>query len=163
MIRTMLWLLTIAGSLFGGFVGVVGVLSAKGAPQEAFAAAIAVACAVIPYCLNRPDNVRFATTVQLTRPVRGRHAMPLEESSMKAVVIGESSGATMEQIMAVYLATKPSSTALLRRGSYSNSGDFVHASVMSNNLDWTNLLKELEAAFRDCGYRFRHFRLESAP
>jgi NhaP-type Na+/H+ or K+/H+ antiporter len=43
----------IAGCLFGAFVGVVGVLVAKGAPQEASAAAIAVACAVIPYCLAR--------------------------------------------------------------------------------------------------------------
>jgi hypothetical protein len=53
MIRTMLWLLTIAGSLFGGFIGVVGVFAAKGAPQEASAAAMAVACAAIPYCLAR--------------------------------------------------------------------------------------------------------------
>jgi ammonia channel protein AmtB len=51
--RTLLWLLTILGSLFGALVGLVGVLGANGAPQEAAAAAIGVACAVIPYCLAR--------------------------------------------------------------------------------------------------------------
>jgi hypothetical protein len=51
--RTLLWLLTIAGSLFGALIGIVGVTAAHGAPQEAAAAAVAVACAVIPYCLAR--------------------------------------------------------------------------------------------------------------
>jgi len=53
MIRTMLWLFTIAGCLLGALVGIVGVLAAKGAPQQASAGAIAVACAVLPYCLAR--------------------------------------------------------------------------------------------------------------
>jgi hypothetical protein len=51
--RTLLWLLTVVGSLFGALIGIVGVLTAHGAPQEAAAAAVAVACAVIPYCLAR--------------------------------------------------------------------------------------------------------------
>ena len=48
-----LWVFTLLGSLLGGLFGVLGLLTAHGAPQEAAAAAIAVACAVIPYCFAR--------------------------------------------------------------------------------------------------------------
>ena len=48
-----LWVITIVGSAIGAFVSITGVLAANGAPQEAAAAAIGVACAVIPYCLAR--------------------------------------------------------------------------------------------------------------
>jgi DNA-directed RNA polymerase subunit RPC12/RpoP len=48
-----LWVLTVLGCVIGGLIGVGGVVLANGAPQEAAAAAIAVACAVIPYCLAR--------------------------------------------------------------------------------------------------------------
>src|SRR5215510_3613369 len=48
-----LWVLTLLGCIVGALIGVGGVVLAKGAPQEASAAAIAVACAVIPYCLAR--------------------------------------------------------------------------------------------------------------
>jgi hypothetical protein len=54
-----LWLLTIVGCFVGGLIGMVGVVAAKGAPQEASAAAIAVACAVIPYCLARAVSELF--------------------------------------------------------------------------------------------------------
>ena len=47
------WLLTIVGCLAGGFILYITVTSASGAPQEASGAAIAVACAVIPYCFAR--------------------------------------------------------------------------------------------------------------
>lgn len=48
-----LWILTAIGSVLGGLVGLVGVTAARGAPQEAAAAAIGIAFAVIPYCLAR--------------------------------------------------------------------------------------------------------------
>jgi magnesium-transporting ATPase (P-type) len=51
--KKILWVLTIIGSVIGGLIVLGGVLGASGAPQEAAAAAIGVACAVIPYCLAR--------------------------------------------------------------------------------------------------------------
>lgn len=48
-----LWLMTVIGALLGTVVLVFGVAYAPGAPGEAAAAAIAVALAVIPYCLAR--------------------------------------------------------------------------------------------------------------
>jgi sugar phosphate permease len=51
--KSVLWVLTIIGSLIGGLVTFGGVVAATGAPQEAAAAAMGVACAVIPYCLAR--------------------------------------------------------------------------------------------------------------
>jgi hypothetical protein len=51
--RTALWILTIVGSILGAFIAIVGVVNANGAPQEASASAMGVACAVIPYCLAR--------------------------------------------------------------------------------------------------------------
>ena len=48
-----LWILTALGSVLGALVAIVGVLAATGAPQEAAAAAVGIACAVIPYCLAR--------------------------------------------------------------------------------------------------------------
>lgn len=51
--KSFLWTLTVIGSVLGGLVALVGVWGATGAPQEAAAAAIGVACAVIPYCLAR--------------------------------------------------------------------------------------------------------------
>ncbi len=51
--KQLLWLVTIIGSIVGGMVVYVGVGAAKGAPQEAAAAAVGLAMAVIPYCLAR--------------------------------------------------------------------------------------------------------------
>lgn len=48
-----LWALTAIGAVFGGLIAFFGVLGANGAPQEAAAAAMGMACAVIPYCLAR--------------------------------------------------------------------------------------------------------------
>ena len=45
--------LTIVGAIIGGFILVFGVTFSNGAPQEAAVAAIAVAVAVLPYCLAR--------------------------------------------------------------------------------------------------------------
>lgn len=47
------WILTILGTLLGGAIALMGIMNAQGAPQEAAAAAVGVACAVIPYCLAR--------------------------------------------------------------------------------------------------------------
>ena len=47
-----LWSLTIVGSIFGAVAVAIGV-TAPGAPQQAAAAAIGVALAVIPYCVAR--------------------------------------------------------------------------------------------------------------
>ena len=49
----LLWILTIVGSILGAFAAIIGITAATGAPQEASAAAIGVALAVIPYCLAR--------------------------------------------------------------------------------------------------------------
>lgn len=54
----MLWLLTIIGALFGGAILVIGFTSANGAPQQAAAGALAIGCAVIPYCLARAISER---------------------------------------------------------------------------------------------------------
>lgn len=52
MIR-LLYLLPIVGALLGGLALLVGVVSAKGSPQEAASAAIACALAIVPYVLVR--------------------------------------------------------------------------------------------------------------
>lgn len=49
----LLWVVVGIGSLIGGCIVIGGVALSNGAPQEAAAAAIGVACAVIPYCLAR--------------------------------------------------------------------------------------------------------------
>ena len=51
--KKFLWVLVIIGSMLGGAAFMIGVPSAEGAPQEAAAAAIGIAFAVIPYCLAR--------------------------------------------------------------------------------------------------------------
>ena len=51
--KKFLWVLTMIGSVLGGLVVLLGVIGAKGAPQEAAAAAIGISFAVIPYCLAR--------------------------------------------------------------------------------------------------------------
>ena len=51
--KKFLWVLTVIGSVLGALVALLGVVGAKGAPQEAAAAAIGLAFAVIPYCLAR--------------------------------------------------------------------------------------------------------------
>jgi hypothetical protein len=47
------WILAIVGSVLGALVAVFGASVANGAPQEAAAAALGTALAVIPYCLAR--------------------------------------------------------------------------------------------------------------
>lgn len=49
----LLWILTIVGSVLGAGIVLLGMSTAKGAPQEAAAAAIGIGFAVIPYCLAR--------------------------------------------------------------------------------------------------------------
>ena len=51
-----LWSFTVFGSYVGMFIAFVGVIGANGAPQQAAAAAVGVACAVIPYCLARAKS-----------------------------------------------------------------------------------------------------------
>lgn len=51
--KKFLWVLTAIGSVLGVLTVVFGVMGAKGAPQEAAAAAIGIAFAVLPYCLAR--------------------------------------------------------------------------------------------------------------
>jgi hypothetical protein len=53
-----LWLLTIIGCVAGLFVLFFTLVGASGAPQEAAGAAIAIAFAVIPYCLARSVQLR---------------------------------------------------------------------------------------------------------
>lgn len=51
--KAICWSLTILGSLLGGFILFSGIAEARSAPQQAAAAAMGAACAVIPYCLAR--------------------------------------------------------------------------------------------------------------
>lgn len=51
--RKFLWVVTVICSLLGALTAIFGIASANGAPQEAAVAAIAIAFAVIPYCLAR--------------------------------------------------------------------------------------------------------------
>ena len=51
--KTALWILTVLGSLIGGLTLLVGLLAAQSSPQEASVSAMAIAFAVIPYCLAR--------------------------------------------------------------------------------------------------------------
>ena len=48
-----LWILTAVCSVLGALMALIGITSANGAPQQAAAAAIGIAFAVIPYCLAR--------------------------------------------------------------------------------------------------------------
>lgn len=48
-----LWLIAMLGSIAGGLLFISGMGQAESAPQEAAIAAMAVALAVIPYCLAR--------------------------------------------------------------------------------------------------------------
>ena len=48
--KKFLWILVIIGSILGALTVFIGVAAASGAPQEAAAAAVGVAFAVIPYC-----------------------------------------------------------------------------------------------------------------
>jgi hypothetical protein len=50
---TFCWVITMIGACLGTLVLVLGFASAKGAPQEAASAALAVALAVIPYVFTR--------------------------------------------------------------------------------------------------------------
>ena len=49
----LLWIIPIAGVLIGGFILVTGFATANAAPQEAVVAALACACAILPYCFTR--------------------------------------------------------------------------------------------------------------
>ncbi len=51
--RVLFWLLAILGSLIGGFFIFIALTATESAPQEASAAAIGLAFAVVPYCLAR--------------------------------------------------------------------------------------------------------------
>lgn len=51
--QKILWVVTVLGSALGALTALVGVMAANGAPQEAAAAAVGIAFAVIPYCLAR--------------------------------------------------------------------------------------------------------------
>lgn len=48
-----MWIVTVIMSLFGAVFGFGGMILANGAPQEAAAASMGLACAVIPYCLAK--------------------------------------------------------------------------------------------------------------
>lgn len=51
--KTTFWIIALISSIIAGLVFVVIVSTAKGAPQEAAGAAIALCIAVIPYVLAR--------------------------------------------------------------------------------------------------------------
>jgi multisubunit Na+/H+ antiporter MnhE subunit len=47
------WVLSILGSILGAIILFFTLTTSKGAPQEAAGAAIALAFAILPYCLAR--------------------------------------------------------------------------------------------------------------
>lgn len=51
--KKIFWIITIVCSILGALVAFIGISEANGAPQEASAAAMGLAFAVIPYCLAR--------------------------------------------------------------------------------------------------------------
>ncbi len=51
--KKFLWITTAIFSVLGGLTVIVGISAANGAPQEAAAAAMGIAFAVIPYCLAK--------------------------------------------------------------------------------------------------------------
>lgn len=52
-IIALLWIIPIIGVVIGGFILLTGFATANSAPQEAVVAALACACAVLPYCFTR--------------------------------------------------------------------------------------------------------------
>lgn len=56
--------LSMLGSVLGGIVLVIGFVTAKGAPQEAAVAALAVALAVLPYVFFRAIQLSAQTKMQ---------------------------------------------------------------------------------------------------
>ena len=63
----------ILGSALGALTALVGVMAAKGAPQEAAAAAVGIAFAVIPYCLGPPPELNVPRPVG--RMINGREGL----------------------------------------------------------------------------------------
>lgn len=63
-----LWSLAILGSIAGGLVAIATLATASSAPQEAAGMAIALAAAVIPYCLARA--CQFVATDQALQELR---------------------------------------------------------------------------------------------
>lgn len=105
--KVSLWALTIIGSVLGGLVSVVGVLAATGAPQEAAAAAIGVACAVIPYCLARAVS-------------------EISDSSTSAAIV-----ATMaENLIAIRKNTSPASSKAAENGETKPSAQEPSAAIL---------------------------------
>lgn len=51
--QTTLWVLTLIGSLIGGYEFFSGIANATSAPQQAAQSAMAVAWVVLPYCAAR--------------------------------------------------------------------------------------------------------------
>tara|TARA_R110000822_G_scaffold37204_4_gene104318 strand:- start:848 stop:1093 length:246 start_codon:yes stop_codon:yes gene_type:complete len=60
----LLEILTIIGTLIGAFVFFVTIASANGAPQEASGTAMALAFALIPYCLSSTSQRRANLKLQ---------------------------------------------------------------------------------------------------
>lgn len=77
--RRLLWVLVILGVLAGGFVLFATMAMAKGAPQEAAGAALAVALAVLPYCLARAVGELSAINTEERKAASAAPPMPLVE------------------------------------------------------------------------------------
>jgi hypothetical protein len=57
--KSFCWFLSLLGAVIGLFVLFVGLNGANGAPQEAATAGMALAFAVIPYCIARAVSELF--------------------------------------------------------------------------------------------------------
>lgn len=73
-----LTLITVLGSIFGALLFIVGAISAKGAPQEAASAAMAMAMAVIPYVLLRCATLseRRGVDAELLKAIKANTPAP---------------------------------------------------------------------------------------
>ena len=75
--KKFLWYITILGSLSGALVALAGVVRPTGAPEEAAAAAVGIALAVIPYCLARAASELSAKPAEPTPRVEQAAPPPL--------------------------------------------------------------------------------------
>ena len=86
-----LWAVTIIGSVLGGLTIIFGLAGAEGAPQEAAAAAIGVAFAVIPYCLARAVSEMGSKAVEQATVPKKDDPGPVEAKKPDQPVSGEES------------------------------------------------------------------------
>jgi hypothetical protein len=69
---TFCWALALLGAAFGAVMLLMGFMTAASAPQEAAAAALAAALAIVPYCFARAIEGLRGTPVEELQAIRER-------------------------------------------------------------------------------------------